>query len=367
VSIRECRKSRAETLSIASKSRRTQRRPVEAMLHRHPLGVKATKLPRRQFLHLAAGAAALPAVSRDADAQSYPVRPITLIAPFPAGSTVDLTARIVADRMRSVLGQPIIVENVSGANGTIGVARAARAKPDGYTISLGHTGTHVLDAAFYSLQYDVFNDFTPISPLVRFPYVLFARRTLPANDLHELIAWLKANSDSASAGFSSGGHRLITALFQKETGTRFTLVPYRVANPARQDLLAGQIDLLFDAPDQLSLARASNIKILATTGEMRIAPASEIPTFREFGLASLSFSNWYGLFAPKGTANDIVRKLNKATVESLANASVKSRFLDAGLELFPQSHQTPEALAALMRVDADHWWPIIKELGIKAE
>src|SRR5215470_4723672 len=199
------------------------------------------KLPRRQFLQLAGAAAVAPAFSRVATAQSYPSRPITIIVPFPAGGGTDVVARLLAERMRASLGQPIIIENVSGADGSIGTGRAARARPDGYTIELGLRSTHVLNGALYSLPYDVLNDFEPISMVVTIPLVLFARKTMPANDLNELVIWLKANSNKATAGIYNAGIHLVTAMFQKETGTQFTLVPYRGAAPTMQDLVAGQI------------------------------------------------------------------------------------------------------------------------------
>jgi tripartite-type tricarboxylate transporter receptor subunit TctC len=179
------------------------------------------KFPRRQFLHLAAGAAALPVMSRIARAQAYPSRPITMIVPQGAGGAPDVTGRVVAERMGGLLGQPIIIENIIGAGGTIGTRRAARAMPDGYTINLGTVGTHVMNGAFYSLQYDLLNEFEPISPLAANPLVLFGRKTIPAKDLSELVAWLKANSNKASVGINNSGPHLLAAFFQKETETRF--------------------------------------------------------------------------------------------------------------------------------------------------
>jgi tripartite-type tricarboxylate transporter receptor subunit TctC len=361
------RKTKVETPSMVSKSRLTQRRLVGAKLHGHPLRVKATKLPRRQFLHLAAGAAALPAISRDASAQSYPTRPITIIDTFAAGGATDVSARIVAEPMRRLLGQPIIIENVAGADGNIGTGRAARARADGYTITIGTKTTHVLNGAFYSLQYDVLNDFAPISPLVTAPYVLYARKTMPAKDLNELIVWLKANPNKASAGFFAVAYRLLTAIFQKETGTQFTLVPYRGGPPTMQDLVPGQIDLAFATPLFLQLVRAGSIKAYAVTSDTRSVLAPDIPTFAEMGLPALSFSAWSGFFAPKGTSRDIIAKLNAAAVEALADPAVRSRLVELGFEIFPREQQTPEALGALVKADAEKWWPIIKESGIKAE
>jgi tripartite-type tricarboxylate transporter receptor subunit TctC len=325
------------------------------------------KLPRRRFLHLAAGAAALSAASRIARAQTYPTRPITMIVPLGAGGVVDVVGRVLAERMRKSLGQAIIIENVTGAGGSIGTGRAARATPDGYTIDLGFLGGNVLNGAFYALQYDVLNDFAPISPLVRNPHVLFARKTFPAKDLNELIAWLKSNPNKALTPVSGLGPHLEAALFQQETGTHLVLVPYRSATTAMQDLVAGQIDLMISTLDQLPLLRAGSIKALAVTGDTRFAQAPDIPTYGEMGLPALTFYAWIGLFAPKGTPKEIVAKLNAAAVEALADPAVRSRLADLGEEVFPHERQTPEALGALVKADAEKWWPIIKQLGIKAE
>jgi tripartite-type tricarboxylate transporter receptor subunit TctC len=324
------------------------------------------KLPRRTFLQLAAATAAMPAISQIATAQTtYPVRPITMIVPFAAGGGGDVVGRVVAERMKGSLGQPIIVENVSGADSSIGVGRAARARPDGYTIELGEIGGHVLNGAFYSLPYDLLNAFAPISPLETNPVVLFARKTMPAKELNELIAWLKANPNKASAGIAAPVFRLLAASFQKETGTQFTLVPYRGGAPAIQDLVAGQIDLFFGTTVFIPQVRAGSIKAYAVTSDTRMALAPNIPTFAEMGLPALSFYNWAGLFAPKGTPKDIIGKLNGAAVEALAEPAVRSRIVDFGYEIFPRERQTPEALGALVKADAEKWWPIIKELGIK--
>jgi tripartite-type tricarboxylate transporter receptor subunit TctC len=260
-----------------------------------------------------------------------------------------------------------IIENISGADGSIGTGRVAHAKPDGYTIDLGVLGTHVLNSALRSLQYDVLNDFEPISLLATGALVIVARNNLPAKDLRDLIAWLKANPGKASAGVGVPIINLETTLFQKETRTRFTLVPYRGGAPAMQDLVAGQIDLMFSAPDSLPLMRAGSIKAYAVTSDTRLALAPDIPTFRELGLPALSASSWFGLFAPKGTPRDIIGKLNAAAVEAMTDPVVRSRFIDFGQEIFPRERQTPQALGALVKADAEKWWPIIKEFGIKAE
>jgi tripartite-type tricarboxylate transporter receptor subunit TctC len=332
-----------------------------------PKTPSSSQHPRRRFLGLAASAAIAPAISRVAIAQTYPTRPITVIVPASAGGPGDTIARVLAERMRKSLGQPIIIENVTGASGSIGTGRVARARPDGYTIDLGLISTHVLNGGFYSLPYDVVNDFAPISPLVTQPVFLFARKTMPAKDLIELIAWLKANPNKASAGLGSSFMRLATAFFQRETATQFAFVPYRGAAPAMTDLIAGQIDLLFGTPDALPLARAESIKAYAVASDTRSTLAPDIPTFGEMGLPARSYSAWYALFAPKGTPAEIIDRLNAATVQALADPAVRSRLADLGMEIFPREQQTPQALGALQKADAEKWWPIIKELGIKAE
>jgi tripartite-type tricarboxylate transporter receptor subunit TctC len=324
------------------------------------------KLHRRKVLHLAAGATALSA-PRLARAQTYPMRPITMIVPQSPGTLFDTSARIVAERMRGALNQPIIVENVPGADGNLGTGRAARARPDGYTIIAGSNSTHVLNAALYSLPYDVLNDFTPISPFVMAPYVLLAKRTMQAKDLHELIALLKANPKKALAGFSIANNHVLNAYFQKETATQFTLVPYRGGGPAIQDLVAGQIDLYFGTPIYLPLVRAGSIKAYAVTSDRRLEIAPDIPTFAEMGLPTMSRSGWIGLFALKGTPNEIIGSLNAAAVEALADTAVRSRLVDLGGEILPPERRTPDALRALQKSDAEKWWPIIKAANIKGE
>jgi tripartite-type tricarboxylate transporter receptor subunit TctC len=325
-------------------------------------------MTRRHFF--TASAACLGCASAGiTQAQTYPTRPITMIVPIGAGSVSDLVARVVADRMAKSLGQPIIIENVSGADGSIGAGRAARATPNGYTILYGFASAMVLNAAFYSLPYDVLKDFTPITPVTRYSWVLFARKTMPANDLNELIVWLKANPGKASAGISTAGYRLLNVAFQDETGTRYTLVPYRGTPAMVQDLLAGNIDLWFGSADQLPLVRAGSIKAYAVTGEMRLAAAPDIPTFGEMGLPAdgVETPSWHGLFAPSGAPKEVISKLNAAVVDALADLAVQSRLADISYQIFPHDQQTPEALAALQKADAKKWWPIIKASGIKAE
>jgi tripartite-type tricarboxylate transporter receptor subunit TctC len=326
------------------------------------------KLLRRKFLKLAAGAAALPAVSRIARAQAYPSRPITMIVPFPAGGANDVVARILAERMRLALGQRIVVEYVGGADGSIGVGRTARAPPDGYTICLGIDGSFVLNGAFYSLPYDLLNDFAPISAVATGPIVLLARTTMPAKGLIELVAWLKAHPGQASAGMNTLGFHLLAARFQKETETQFTIVPYRAAGAVVQDLVAGRIDLAFATmTTHLPIIRAGSERAYAVAAETRSVLMPDIPTFAEMGLPALTYTNWYGLFAPRGTQNDVIGKLNAAVVEALADPAVRSRLSEIAVEVYPREQQTPAGLAAMQRADAAKWWPIIKELGLKVE
>jgi tripartite-type tricarboxylate transporter receptor subunit TctC len=243
-------------------------------------------LMRRRFLHLAAGAAALPALPRLARAQAYPIRPITMVVPFPAGAATDAIARLLADRMRISLGQPVIVENIGGAGGTIGVGRVARAAPDGYTLSIGHWSTHVVNGALYHLQYDVLRDFEPIIPLTSNRYLILARKSFPAANLRALIAWLKANPDKANGGTAGVGtpQHIGELLFQKITGTRFPFVPYRGGAPLMQDLIAGQVDIDIDDPtNALPQIHAGAIKAYAVTAQARLAAAPDIPTVDEAG------------------------------------------------------------------------------------
>jgi tripartite-type tricarboxylate transporter receptor subunit TctC len=325
-------------------------------------------LLRRKFLQLAAGAAVLPALSRMARAQAYPSRPITIVVPFPAGGSTDAVGRILAEKMRASLGQTIIIENVGGAGGSIGVGRVARAAPDGYTLDLGQWDTHVANGATYPLSYDLQNGFEPIALISSNPLLILSRKSLPADDLKGLVAWLKANPDKASAAVPTAGSHVAGILFQKETGTRFQFVPYRGGGPAMQDLVAGQIDMLIvQAAVALPQVRAGTIKAYAATAGSRFAAAPNIPTVDEAGLPGLHISGWFGLYAPKGTPKAVVDKLNAAVVDALADATVRSRLADIGQEIPPREQQTPEALGAFTRGEIEKWWPIIKTANIRGE
>jgi tripartite-type tricarboxylate transporter receptor subunit TctC len=328
------------------------------------------KFPRRQFLHLAASVAALPAASRIARAQPYPSRPVTIVVPFPAGGPTDTLARIMAERMRISLGQSVIVENPTGAAGTIGTGRVARAPPDGYTVILGHWQTHVINGATYSLPFDVVKDFEPISLVADCPVSLVGKLNLPAKDMVDLMAWMKEHPGEATVGIggAGGGADVVGTFFQKKTGIRVQFVPYRGAAPMIQDLLAGQIDLTFtQVASALTQVRAGQLKLYALMAKTRWAAAPDTPTFDEAGVPGLYASFWHGLWAPKGTPKDVIATLNAAVVETLAEPSVRQRFVDLGHEIWPRDKQTPAALAAQQKAEIEKWWPIIKAANIKGE
>jgi tripartite-type tricarboxylate transporter receptor subunit TctC len=328
------------------------------------------KPARRKFLHLAAGAVAVPAVSRVAMAQAYPVRPITIIVPSPAGSALDVGGRVVAERMRRSLSQPVIIENVSGANGTIGVGRVARSAPDGYTLVFGFWNTHVANGALYALPYDLLMDFEPISLVWKAPYFIVAKKALLADDLRGFIGWLKANPDVATEGTSGIGsvQHVGGILFQNLTVTRFRFVPYRSVSQAMQDLVPGRIDWNIANPsDAVPQLRSGNIKAYAVTTRNRLAVTPDVPTVDEAGLPGFYLSNWNGIWAPKRTPKAIITRLNAAVVEALADVAVQRYFTDSGAEIFPRDEQTPEALGSFQKAEIEKWWPIIKAAGIKAE
>jgi tripartite-type tricarboxylate transporter receptor subunit TctC len=301
--------------------------------------------------------------AESAPAEPYPSHPVTMVVPLAAGGPIDTIARIVAEGMSASLGQPVIIENVTGASGSLGVGRVARAKPDGYTISLGYLGTHVFNGAAFPLAYDLLNDFEPVSLLVSNPLLIVARKTMPAKDLLELIAWLKANPGKASEGTTGpGGSSQVAGIyFQKETGTRFQLVPYCGAAPIMQDLLAERIDLMFDfAANSLPQVHFGTIKAYAVTAPSRLPAAPDIPTVDEAGLPGFYVSAWEGVWVPKGTPKDVIGKLNTAIVAALANPSARRQLAELGQEIYPREQQTPEALGALQQAEIKKWWPIIK-------
>jgi tripartite-type tricarboxylate transporter receptor subunit TctC len=326
---------------------------------------------RRNVLYFAASAAALIAFSGDTQAQDYPSRPVTLVVPYAAGGSADVFTRIIAERMRATLGKPVVVENVTGAAGSIGTGRVVRAAPDGFTFGLGNWSTHVANGVIYPLQYDVRGDFEPIAQIAFTPLMIATSKKSPPNNLTELLAWLKANSDKVSQGTNGAGSimHLAGVLLQKETGARFNFVPYRGAGPAVQDLLSGQIDLYIGLPaDLMPHARAGNIKVHAIAARDRIASAPDIPTADEAGLPRFEVSAWFGFWAPKGTLENVVAKLSAAISEALADPAVRKRLQqELYLEIPRAEMQTPSALRSFQATEIERWWPIIRAEKIKPE
>ena len=308
--------------------------------------------------------------TRIAAAEGYPTHPVTMIVPFPAGGATDTLARFLAEQMRAILGQPVIIENIGGAAGSIGVGRAVRSPADGYTLSIGTSTTHMLTGGLYALTFDLLKDLEPVIEIGSEPLLIVGKNALPVDDLQGLIAYLKAHPDKASvgvAGVGATGH-LTGIAFQKETGTRFQFVPYRGNAPAMQDLLAGQIDFMIEPSSNFrSLIAAKSVKPFATTGTKRLASLPDIPTASEAGVPGFSASLWYGLWVPKGTPRDIIAKLNGVMIKVLADPPVQQRLTELGIEVSAADQQSPEALRAFQAAEAERWWPIMKASGIKAE
>ena len=323
----------------------------------------------RTLLFAAASVAALHGVA-GAQAQSFPSKPVTMIVPFPAGGGSDILARIVAERMKTSLGQPVIIENVGGAGGTIGTTRVARSAPDGYTLGFGQWSSHVGAGALYNLPFDLLKDLTPVARLTMARLWIIGRSDLPAKDLQELIAWLKANPGKATAGTigAGSGTQLCFIDFQNNTGTKFQLVPYRGAAPIMQDLLAGQIDLTCpEAGQTLALYRSGKIKAYAVMGTTRWFAAPEVPTTDEAGAPGLHMTFWYGLWAPAGTPRDVIARVNAAVVDTFADPAVRARLTEQGHDIPAREQLTPEALGTHHKAEIDKWWPIIKAAGIKLQ
>jgi tripartite-type tricarboxylate transporter receptor subunit TctC len=303
-------------------------------------------------------------------AQDYPARPVTMIVPFPAGGATDTVARYLAEQMRGILGQSVIIENVAGAAGSIGVGRAVRSPADGYTLSIGTSTTHMLTGGLYTLPFDLLKDLEPVILIGSEPLLMAGRKNLPADDLKGMIAYLKANPDKASvgiAGVGAAGH-LAGISFQKETGTRFQFVPYRGNAPAIQDLLAGQIDFMIEPSSNFkSLVTSGSIRPYAVTGRTRLASSPEIPTADEAGLPGFFASLWYGLWVPRDTPKDTIAKLNATMVQVLGDPSAQKRFEELGIQISPSDQQSPDALRAFQKAEMERWWPIIKASNLGAE
>jgi tripartite-type tricarboxylate transporter receptor subunit TctC len=299
-----------------------------------------------------------------AQAQTYPSRPITLVVPFPPGGSTDAAARIMAERMRAPLGQPVVIENIGGAGGSIAVGRVARAAPDGYTFDIGQWDTHV-GSIIYKLDYDLEKDFEPIALVTNNPQLMVAKNDLPANTLGELVSWMKANPGKINFVNQNAAANVTGVLFENLTNQKVQFIPYRGAGPAMTDLISGTVDLLVvQGAVALPQIRAGKIKAIANLSPQRSASMADIPTSDESGVPSLYMSGWFGFWAPKGTPKDIIAKLNAATVEALADPALQKRFSDLGLDVAPRAQQTPEGLAAFQKAEIDKWWPIIKSAGI---
>ena len=303
----------------------------------------------------------------DAAAQVYPSRSITIVVPFAAGGPTDTIARILSDRMTATLGQPLVIENVAGAAGSLGTRRVARSTPDGHTIIVGFLGTHVLNAAIHNLGYDVEKDFEPIALLASNPLMIVGKKAIPADDMTNLVTWLKARPGKAvqgTPGVGSPAH-VAGAYFQRATMTSFQFATYRGAGPAMQDLVGGHIDLMFDqASNAMSHVRDGTIRAYAVTARQRLASAPEVPTVDEVGLPDFYVSVWSAMWAPKGTPGAVIAKLNAAVIEALGDDVVRHRLTDLGQEIPPRLQLTPSALASLQRAEIEKWWPIVRTMHL---
>ncbi|NOJ50278.1 tripartite tricarboxylate transporter substrate binding protein BugD [Bradyrhizobium archetypum] len=303
-------------------------------------------------------------------AQSFPSRPITIIVPFSAGGPSDAMARILAERMKLTLGETVLVENVTGAGGSVGVGRAVRSPPDGYTVSFGHLGTHVANGAIYKLGYDLVTDLEPVALLPSNPMIIVSKKAVPATSLKEFVAWLKAQPaapTAGTAGAGSGSH-IAGLYFESVTGIKLQYVPYRGTGPAMNDLVAGQIDMIVDqTSNSIGQVRAGNIRAYAITDSKRVESAADIPTVDEAGLPGFHMTLWSGLWVPKDTPKDVIAKLNAATVEALNDSAVRKQLENLGLQMPPKDKRTPEALGAWQKAEIEKWWPMIKAANVKVD
>jgi len=312
--------------------------------------------------------AALTVAISPAAADSYPSRPVTVIVPFAAGGPTDVLTRIITDKMQAPLGQPIIVEDVSGAGGSIGVGRVAHAAPDGYTLSIGNNGSNLLTGALYSLNFDVIKDFAPVALLTSNPQIIVSRKTIPAANLKELLAWLKDNQKTVSVGLGGPVAQVSVINFEAMTSMQFQLVPYRGAAPAMQDLIAGHIEFIVDQlSNSVPQIKADTIRAYAVAASTRSPAVPDVPTTDEAGLPGFYGALWHGLWAPKGTPPEVIAKLAAAARQALTDPTVKARLADLGQEIVPVEQQNPAALAAYQQAEMDKWYPIVKAAGMKGE
>lgn len=299
-----------------------------------------------------------------AKAETYPARPITVIVPFGAGGPIDRLARLLTESMRTTLGQPIVVENVTGASGLIGVGRVVRAAPDGYTLGIGNWPSHVLAEAALSPPFNTLKDLEPVALLPSNPYVIIARKDFPAKTASELIAWLKKNPGKATLGTAGpgSGQHLAGLYFQNVTKTDLQFVPYRGgASDIVRDLIAGHIDLAFEqAITALPYLQSGSVTAYAVTSPSRIAAAANIPTADEAGASGLHILIWNGMWVPKGTQKPIIEKLTGAAMAAMADPSVRARLVEWTQEIPPVDQQNASALGARHKADAEKWWPLVK-------
>jgi tripartite-type tricarboxylate transporter receptor subunit TctC len=318
---------------------------------------------------LAALIATLP-VAGQAFAETYPSRPVTVVVPFSAGGPSDAMMRILGERMKVSLGEAILVENTTGAGGSIGVGRVVHSPPDGYTVGFGHLGTHVANGAIYKLNYDLVADLEPVVLLPSNPMVIVSKNAVPARTLRELIDWLKSQPQPAAAGTAGAGSGSHVAglAFENAAGVKLQYVPYRGTGPALNDLVAGQIDIIVDqTSNSINQIRAGNIRAYAVTDSKRVDQAPDIPTVDEAGLPNFHMTLWSGLWVPKGTPKEIIAKLNKAALEALADPQVKKQLENLGLQMPPADKSTPEALGDWQKAEIAKWWPVIKAAHVKVD
>ncbi|SHH36542.1 tripartite tricarboxylate transporter substrate binding protein BugD [Bradyrhizobium erythrophlei] len=313
---------------------------------------------------------ALLTIGGTACADNFPSHPITIVVPFSAGGPTDSMARILGERMQRSLGQTITIENVTGAAGSLGVGRVVRSPPDGYTVSIGHLGTHVANGAIYKLGYDLVTDLEPVVLLPSNPMIIVSKNAVPAKSLKELLTWLKAKPSpptAGTAGAGSGSH-IAGLYFENATGIKLQYVPYRGTAPALNDLVAGQIDIIIDqTSNSISQVRAGTIRAYAVTDDKRVESASDIPTTDEAGLSGFHMTLWSGLWVPKGTPKEVVAKLNGAAVEAMNDPAVRKKFEDLGLQMPAPDELSPDALGAWQKAEIAKWWPMIKAADVKVD